>query len=305
MDKKTFVKIRVPATSANCGPGFDCLGLAVSLYNTFTYELLPEGNIELEVEGEGMGQMDANADNLAFASFYALWEELGQKPVGLRIRMENTIPFARGLGSSSSAIVAGLVAASFLSGENMEKEKLVDLATKIEGHPDNVAPALLGGFTISFVADGKAETLNVTPAKPFKLVALIPDMPLLTKKAREALPKEIPLADAVFSMSRASLLVASIMKGDYTRLNLGLEDRLHQPYRLPLIPGAKEALMAACEAGAYQAIISGAGSTLMAYAPVEADLEDIGQSMQSALQSYGQGSRYVILDVDTDGATIL
>lgn len=302
---KEPVIVKVPATSANCGPGFDCLGLAVTMYNTFTYELLPEGQLELAVEGEGHGTMQASLHNLAFASFYKLWQKLTDDPTGLRVRMRNNIPLSRGLGSSSSAIVAGLMAANTMTGNTLAKEDLVDLATEIEGHPDNVAPALLGGFTISFMDNKETHTLRLEPGKKLKLIALIPAMPLSTAKARAVMPQMIPLTDGVFSMSRAALLVASIIKGDYSKLNLALEDRLHQPYRLPLIPGSLEAIAAAREAGAYQGIISGAGSTLMAYAPMDANTTAIGDAMQQCLKLHGLDSSYQILNVDLEGAKVL
>jgi homoserine kinase len=300
-----IVRVRVPATSANCGPGFDSLGLAVNLYNTFTYELLSEENLVLEVKGEGAKFMKAQPKNLAFLSFYKLWNKVRKEKVGLKIQMENKIPLARGLGSSSSAIVAGLTAANALTGNTFSAEDLIAMATEIEGHPDNVAPAILGGFTISFMEDGKAHSVKLMPAKPFSLIALIPNMPLATSKARAALPKKVPMEDAVFSMSRASLLVACLLKGKFEDLHLALEDKLHQPYRLPLIPGAVEAIEAARKAGAYQGIISGAGSTLMAYAPAKADTKSIGEAMVKAMAQNDMLSRYLVLKVDTFGAKIL
>ena len=306
IDKITSVQIKVPATSANCGPGFDCLGIAVTMYNTFTYELLPQGKLELQVEGEGAGKMQASPHNLAFASFFKLWQELQQNPVGLKISMVNAIPLSRGLGSSSSAIVAGLMAANFFAGFPKTKEELVKLATAIEGHPDNVAPALLGGFTISFMDhENRAHTMRLIPAKPLQLIAAIPQMPLATAKARAALPATIPLADGVFSMSRASLLVACLLTGDYSKLPLALEDKLHQPYRLSLIPGAEAAFKAARTQGAYQAIISGAGSTLMAYAPLEAEGAAIGHAMEAALAANHNPAVALNLTIDLEGAKVL
>lgn len=306
MDKKKIVTIKVPATSANCGPGFDALGLALTLYNTFTYELLPQGQYELTVEGEGKEDksMQASPANLAFAGFYKIWRLKNQPDTGLKVHMHNAIPLARGLGSSSSAIVAGLMAANALTGNTFTKEELVPLASELEGHPDNVAPALVGGFTISFMDEGTAHTMRLEPKKPFHLIALIPNMPLSTAKARSVMPITIPLTDGVFSMSRAALLVASLATGDYSQLSLALEDKFHQPYRLPLIPGAKEAIEAAKLHGAYQGIISGAGSTLMAYAPLEADTMAIGKAMQAALEEKGLTSSFKVLAVDLTGAKI-
>ena len=299
------VTVRVPATSANCGPGFDALGLAVTLYNTFTYEVLPGDQLELTVEGQGAGFMKASPRNLAFLSFFKLWDKVGARRVGLKVHMQNNIPLSRGLGSSSSAIVAGLMAANALTGNTCSQADLIALATEIEGHPDNVAPAILGGFTISFMDGGEAHSVKLTPAKAFSLIALIPDMPLATAKARAVLPKEVPMQDAVFSMSRASLLIACLLTGHFEKMALALEDKLHQPYRLPLIPGAVEAIAAGKAAGAYQGIISGAGSTLMCYAPADADNQAIGEAMIDAMTQKGLKATFKILNIDYVGAKIL
>ncbi len=299
------VTVQVPATSANCGPGFDSLGLAVTLYNTFTYELLPNEKLELTVEGEGASFMKASPRNLAFLSFFKLWNKVMKKRTGLRIHMKNQIPLSRGLGSSSTAIVAGLLAANALTGKTCSKEALIALATELEGHPDNVAPAILGGFTISFMQEGKAHSVRLMPAKPFQLIALIPAMPLATAKARAALPAKVPMEDAVFSMSRASLLVACLLTGNLTDLPLALEDKLHQPYRLPLIPGAVDAIAAARQAGAFQGIISGAGSTLMAYAPLSANATQIGEAMVQAMAAHKMQAEYKIVNIEKNGAKIL
>ena len=302
MNKK--VTVRVPATSANCGPGFDTLGLACNLYNYFTYELIDEG-FSLMIEGEGSEKLKASKNNLAFMSFYKVWDMIVGAKTGLSISMSNNIPMSRGLGSSSTAIVAGLVAANYLSGKTLSKNELVQLATEIEGHPDNVAPAILGGVTISFVDNGKANSLKFLPLKPFKLVAVVPDMPLATALARKAIPKTVPHQDAVFNTSRASLLVGAMLTGEYQYLRPGLSDRLHQPYRAHLIPGMQEAFAAAVNVGAYNAIISGAGSTLMAYVPINVSCNTVGEAMCKALSENGLQSVYHIMDIDTEGASLL
>jgi len=304
-NSRKSVTVQVPATSANCGPGFDSLGLAVTLYNTFTYELLPKEKLELTVEGQGADFMKASPRNLAFLSFFKLWNKVMKKKTGLKIHMKNEIPLSRGLGSSSTAIVAGLMAANALTGETCSQEDLIALATELEGHPDNVAPAILGGFTISFMHNGEAHSVKLMPAKPFQLIALIPAMPLATSKARAALPAKVPIQDAVFSMSRASLLVACLLTGNFTDLNLALEDKLHQPYRLPLIPGAVEAIAAARQSGAFQGIISGAGSTLMAYAPMSADARKIGEAMVQAMAAHKMKAAYKVVKIEKNGAKIL
>lgn len=298
------VTVRVPATSANCGPGFDTLGLACNLYNYFTYELIDQG-LSLKIEGEGTEKLKAGKNNLAFLSFYKVWDMIVGSKTGLSVIMSNNIPLSRGLGSSSTAIVAGLVAANHLTGNTLSKNEIVQLATEIEGHPDNVAPAILGGMTISYVDNGRASSLKFLPLKPFKLVAVVPDMPLATSLARRAIPKTVPHQDAVFNTSRAALLVGAMLTGDYQHLAAGLDDRLHQPYRAHLIPGMEDAFKAAVNNGAFNAIISGAGSTLMAYVPINVSCEAVGEAMCKALSEHDLHSVFHILDIDTEGAVVL
>ena len=302
MNKK--VTVRVPATSANCGPGFDTLGLACNLYNYFTYELIDQG-LSLKIEGEGTEKLKAGKNNLAFLSFYKVWDMIVGSKTGLSVIMSNNIPLSRGLGSSSTAIVAGLVAANHLTGNTLSKNEIVQLATEIEGHPDNVAPAILGGMTISYVDNVRASSLKFLPLKPFKLVAVVPDMPLATSLARRAIPKTVPHQDAVFNTSRAALLVGAMLTGDYQHLAAGLDDRLHQPYRAHLIPGMEDAFKAAVNNGAFNAIISGAGSTLMAYVPINVSCEAVGEAMCKVLSEHDLHSVFHILDIDTEGAVVL
>ena len=296
------VSIRVPATSANCGSGFDTLGLACTLYNEVTYEITPSRGFQLEVTGEGAEYLKPCGRNLAFASFLRVWNEVtARERIGLKVTMHNRIPMSRGLGSSSSAIVAGIYAGNILSGNRFNDDELLGFATEIEGHPDNVAPALLGGFTISYMDGRKAHSLRVEPAKPLKFIAVVPERRLPTVLARQAIPKTVSHHDAVFNTSRASLLVGALLSGEYQYLASGLEDKLHQPYRAHLIPGLDDVFEAARNAGAYNAIISGAGSTVMAYADVKADHEKIARAMQDAFLKNNEPCAYHILDLDLDG----
>ncbi len=296
------VTIQVPATSANCGPGFDTLGLACTLYNEVTYEITEAKGFKLQVTGEGAEYLKPYGRNLAFASFLRVWNKVkNNERIGLSVTMKNRIPMSRGLGSSSSAIVAGLYAANCLCDNYYTKEELLDIATEIEGHPDNVAPALLGGFTISYMEEGKAHSLRLLPVKPLKFIAVVPDSKLPTFLARQAIPESVPHKDAVYNTSRASLLVGVLLSGHYEYLESALEDKLHQPYRAHLIPGLQEVFNAAKEHGAYNAIISGAGSTIMAYADPAADCEGIAQAMVKAFAAQGEHCCYHILDLDSDG----
>ena len=296
------VSIRVPATSANCGSGFDTLGLACTLYNEVTYEITSSRGFQLEVTGEGAEYLKPCGRNLAFASFLRVWNEVtARERIGLKVTMHNRIPMSRGLGSSSSAIVAGIYAGNILSGNRFNDDELLGFATEIEGHPDNVAPALLGGFTISYMDGRKAHSLRVEPAKPLKFIAVVPERRLPTVLARQAIPKTVSHHDAVFNTSRASLLVGTLLSGEYQYLASGLEDKLHQPYRAHLIPGLDDVFEAARNAGAYNAIISGAGSTVMAYADVNSDHEKIARAMQDAFLKNNEPCAYHILDLDLDG----
>lgn len=302
---KKSVRVIVPATSANCGPGFDVLGAACNLYNEFTYELTERG-FELEVTGEGSGRLHASGKNLAFLAFFRLWNELtDRRYTGLKVTMQNRIPLSRGLGSSSTAIVAGLMAANYLTGSTLTRQQLVDYATEIEGHPDNVAPALLGGFTVSYMSHGKAASLRFVPKKPLSFIAAVPAEPLSTARARQAIPEMVSHKDAVFNAGRSALLVSALLTGEYKFLPDALEDRLHQPYRMPLINGTQAVFKAAKNAGAYGAIISGAGSTLMAYAAADADSEAIGRAMQQAFEKAGQQAVYHVLKLDEEGARVI
>lgn len=299
---KDKITVIVPATSANCGPGYDSLGLACNLYNEFTFEVTENTDFVLEVIGEGEGRLHASEKNLAFLSFLKIWNAVKGTKIGLKVTMHNRIPLSRGLGSSSTAIVAGLVAANLLTGNTFTKEKLLNYATEIEGHPDNVAPALLGGVTISYMDESGAHSLRFIPQKELRFIAVVPEQPLSTHKARQAIPQQIPHQDAVFNASRTALYVGALLSGDYKYLSSALEDRLHQPYRMPLIAGMEDVFAAAKASGAYGAIISGAGSTLMAYADLEQNCEKIAAAMIDAFKNNGQQSKAYILKLDTDGA---
>ncbi len=300
------VTVQVPATTANCGAGFDCLGIALTYYNTFTFSILDKKGFEVEVSGEGREKFARHSSNLAIESFLRVFKKY-KKPIpnGVKLIMKNNIPLARGMGSSSSAIVGGVVAANALAGLNLSQMELLTLANEIEGHPDNVAPALLGGITLSYTeADGVFSHKIIAPTS-FKMVVVVPELQLETKLARSVLPKEVKMADAIFNMSRAALFVNCIQNGRLEYLKHALQDKLHQPYRATLIPNMYDVFEVALQKGAYGAAISGAGSTLIAFCPTDADLECIGTSMQEVFTSNGIKSVYHILDVDDSGARII
>ena len=254
------VKILVPATSANVGAGFDALGLALSLHNTVTMEEWDK----LDIMASDGSLVPTGTSNLIYRSAKAVYEQLGKPIKGLRIRQENPIPMARGLGSSSACIVAGILGANALLGNPLTKRQMLTLATSIEGHPDNVAPAMLGGFVSSVFDEGQVFTARKEINEELAFAAFIPNFKLLTEKARAALPKNVDRRDAVYNLSRAALATAAFCDGDYELLRVATKDALHQQYRLPLIPGGERVFEIAWDLGAYAVYISGAGPTIMA-----------------------------------------
>lgn len=297
------VKVRVPGTTANCGPGFDSLGIACTIYNTLELSLLPNSQIIIEVSGEGASSIPKDERNIAYQAVKKVFERLNKNNVGVCLRMNNDIPLARGLGSSAAAIVSGLTAANLITGETLTKQDILEMATDIEGHPDNVAPAILGGASVSVTGTSGVHTLRIVPKSKLYMVVVVPDFGLSTKAARQVLPKYIPFKDAVFNISRASLFVGALLTGDYQMLPFALDDRLHQPYREKLIPGMQAVFSAAIHSGALGAAISGAGSCLIAF--TEKNTNQIGQAMLDAFSLSGVKARYLTLDIDLEGAKLI
>ena len=259
------VKVKVPATSANLGPGFDVAGLAVTLYNTFTFELIDEG-----LEITGCPKQFCNTNNMTYQAFVEGAKQCGLEFNGLRIECSGDVPYTRGLGSSSTCIVAGIVGAFAFKDRPEDRQEILELATKIEGHPDNVAPAIFGGLTVSVMETEKVTTLNIPVKHDYRFVAFIPPFTLSTEKSRSVVPQILPRADAIKNVSHLALMIASLINGYDEGLKLGFKDRLHQPYRGDLIKGFNE-IMEELEKddrvlGAY---LSGAGPTIMAVIKAE------------------------------------
>lgn len=253
------VKVRVPATSANLGPGFDVAGLAVTLYNTFTFELIESG-----FEILGCPEQFSGADNMTYQAFLRGAEACGLNFGGVRIECQGDVPYTRGLGSSSTCIVAGIVGAFAFVQRFDERQQILDLATSIEGHPDNVAPAIFGGLTVS-VMGPTVTTLSIPVKNDYRFVAFIPPFTLSTEVSRSVLPAEVSRRDAIGNISHLSLLVASLINGYDEGLRIGFHDHLHQPYRGSLIEGYNS-IMSVLEGdkGVLGCYLSGAGPTLMA-----------------------------------------
>lgn len=299
------VKVRVPGTSANCGPGFDCLGVACTIYNELELTLLEEERLDIEITGDGAENIPVDERNIVWRSIQKLLERAGkaQEYKGAIIRMDNGVPLSRGLGSSATAIVGGLKAANECLGSPFTNRDLLQLATEIEGHPDNVAPAIFGGFTISIVRNGKPECFSLMPKLPLKLVVTVPDFFLPTKAARAVLPAEVPMKDAVFNIGRAAMLTAALCKGNKSFLRSVFDDALHQPYRAKLIPGMYDVFKAARAAGALGASMSGAGPCLIAFTVENADA--VGMAMRDAFAKNNVKSQYHVFDIDGTGATVI
>lgn len=293
-------KIRIPATSANLGAGFDALGLALNFYN---YVEMEESD-RIEISSADNIKVPTDKNNLIYISARDLFEVCGKKLNGIKLRQTNSIPMARGLGSSSACIVAGLVGANNMLGNPLTNDDLVDLAAQIEGHPDNTAPALLGGIVTAVFDGRKVHWVKQEVFTKLKFVAIIPDFELKTEKARACLPKEISHKDAVYNLSRAALFSASLLTGKFENLKNAVNDRLHQPYRMELIPNSHEVFDIAYTHGAYGVYLSGAGPTIMAI--VDENNKYFAGKMKFSLDNAGLGNWQVHeLSVDNEGCKII
>ena len=259
-----IIRVAAPATTANLGPGYDCLGMALDLWNTVEVEPLSGGAPSVAVAGEGAGELEAGAGNLVYRSMEFLHRELGRSIPPVRVTCANEIPLARGLGSSAAAIAAGLVAANALSGGEFSSRELLEMAATIEGHPDNVAAAVMGGLQLVVTEESTLYTVPVSIPAAMHAVLFIPERRIATADARAVLPQHLNVADAVHNMARVALLVAGMATNHPEYLDIATQDRLHQPYRQPLFPAMKLLMKAARDAGALGAFLSGSGSTVLA-----------------------------------------
>ncbi len=295
-----MIKLQIPATSANLGAGFDALGLALTYYNYVNME---------EADGIFIKSLDGtpvpeDENNLIYESAKTLFDICGKPFKGLSIEQVNNIPMARGLGSSSACIIAGLYGANKLMGEPLGLDDLVNLSAQIEGHPDNTAPALLGGI-VTAVFDGRnVHWVKQEVFTTLKFVVVIPDFELKTEQARACLPTEVHHKDAVYNLSRAALFSASLLTGKYENLRTAVHDKLHQPYRMELIPHGRDVFDTAYSLGAYAAYLSGAGPSLMAI--VDAENEYFCGKMKFSLEKLGLKNWKVHeLHIDNTGTKLL
>ena len=297
----TIFEVSVPATTGNLGPGFDCLGAALSLYNRFEFSLADR--LTITASGEGADKVERDETNLVYQGIAKFYQHIDRKIPAIAFHTDTAIPLSRGLGSSATAIVGGIFGANLLAGSPLDRMELLDLAIAMEGHPDNVAPAMLGGCQLmaSNQADGW-EFCDLQWHQDIAIAVAIPDFELSTAEARKVLPKQFSMHDAVFNASHLALLTHGIQTGNASWLKAGLQDRLHQPYRQSLITGMADVQAAAIAAGAYGMVISGAGPTLLSLAPM-GTIESVAQAMQQAWQAIGVTAITKCLAIAKDGTT--
>ncbi|MBM3804033.1 MAG: homoserine kinase [Acidimicrobiia bacterium] len=298
-------RIRVPASTTNLGAGFDVLGLALQLYLQVDLEETPFASPELQLHGEGARDLPAGGENLLWRVARRVFEGENRPVPGVRLRIENQIPLARGLGSSAAAIVAGIGCFEAITGCELSSDRFFQYAFEFENHPDNITAARFGGFTVSAVAEsGKVSFFRASIAPKLKILLTVPEFQLETQKARAAIPRTLNLSDAVFNLQRSSLTVAALLNGDFHFLRETLRDRIHQPFRAPLIPGFEEILRLNQEdlPGLAGICLSGAGPSVLAFA--EANLDGIYLRVAGIFERHGLRSRRFELEVDNQGRVI-
>ena len=295
--------IHVPATTANLGPGFDCLGLALDIWNDL--EVSVEGHgLSIEIIGVGASHLPRNRENAIFTAMQGYAAFLKKElPHDLRLVCTNRIPLGSGLGSSSAAVAAGMIAANAILDGTTKIEDQLAFATTIEGHPDNVAPCLMGGLVTSILDEGQVITQKLKIVN-FNLVLVHPFFNFPTSAARAALPVQVSRCDAIFNTSHAILVIEALRSGNLELLKVAMQDRLHQPYRLPCIPGAEQAIEAAAQAGAAVTVLSGAGPSLLSFSPAPEKNRGIADAMQSAFQQKGISSEVFYPAISQNGASI-
>lgn len=305
---KKLITFKIPATSANIGSGFDSVGLALNLYNEIhIYENYNSKKIEFEIFGEGENEI-SKKDNMIYSAMKLVFKKLKSKPnKGYIIKCINRIPLSRGLGSSSAAIIGGLLCSNFILGNKLKIEKdILNMAVQIEGHPDNVAPAILGGIISGVVKkEEDFKYIKIKPPKNLKAIVSIPDFYLSTEIARNILPKEITRKDAIFNISRAALLTSALFSNRLDLLEIATEDKIHQDYRAKFIPNLNQLFKETKKAGAYSVTISGAGSSILALAKDDKNIiEKVSKAMHSSFKKKNINSIIKVLNIPTKGIII-
>jgi len=303
-----MIKIRVPATTANLGPGFDCLGLALKLYLNLEIEETEEGLI-IEYQGEGAEKFSVKKkeDTLIWKSINLvlkkIYKDIPKK--GLKIKALNEIPVTRGLGSSASAIIGGIVGAVRLFNVDFTNQETLELALSLEGHMDNIVPALIGGLTLAYkTGQEEIKWTRIKTSPDLRIVLAIPEFTLNTKEMRKVLPQKVTLSEAIFNLSRSALLVNALQNSDWEVLAEAMEDRLHQPYRAPFIPGIEDMFLKIKKTGLAGAALSGSGPSAVSLTKKGRE-EAISKIMKEAFLKAGINCRTLVLEADLEGTTKL
>lgn len=297
-----MIHIQIPATSANMGPGFDSIGLAVQLYNHIWVEE-QESGLTIEVKRKQEIEIPTDETNLIYQTMQFFYEKKGLKMPGVHLIQEDEIPMVRGLGSSAACIVGGLLAANELAGRPCDREELAQMAASLEGHPDNSNPALFGGMVVGAQTEEKMGYVRLELPEDLIFAVMVPDFPVSTSASRSVLPESYTRKDVIFNASRAALLVASVMTGKYENFDMAMQDRIHQPYRAKLIDGMEDIFEHAKAFGAVATYLSGAGSTLMAMVTRD-KAEGFQKEMAAYLGTLPHNWKLQLLQADREGAKI-
>jgi len=310
------VKVRVPATTANLGPGFDVLALALRLYNTVEMEIMTGKSgkrLEIDIVGEGEDDLPRDRRNIVYRAAKIVFDKFHHAPYSLHFKLENRIPLASGLGSSAAARIGGLVGANRLCGDRLSREEILNLAAEMEGHADNVSAAMMGGLVVCCIPSQKGrkgreiEIVKFNSPEGLSCVICIPDFQIMTSEARKILPKTVRFEQAVFTSSRVAMLLTALIKRRYELLGMAMEDRLHQPYRKRLVKGMEGVFKGALRAGALGVSLSGAGPSIIALTASSQPLlaHRVGKAMCEVFARYRIESRYLVLDIDNQGVKIV
>ncbi len=298
---KSAMRIRIPASTSNLGPAFDAVGLALQLYLTVEVQALSHGPSCIEFAGEDAHLIPTDQSNYIWRSMADIAEEAGRKLPFFSLKMKNQIPVSKGLGSSSCALLAAASAVDFLCGLGWDRQKLLEIGTEREGHPDNLAPCLLGGLVASICGEKIFCSQSIFPQE-WTIVVVTPDLEISTEAARSILPAEVSRKDAVHNIQRAAFLMAQLVQGRREGIREAMSDVLHQPYRSPLIPGLKEVLAIDRQEGLLGIALSGAGSSVIAFA--DSHEEAIGAAICGIFRRSGLSSRVRLLKADNRGLTV-
>ncbi len=299
-----MVSVKVPATSANVGSGFDCIGIAVQIYNYISAEEIDEG-IQIEIDDDNYHSfIPTDERNLVYRSMMLAFDKIGYKPKGLHIKQKNNIPATRGMGSSASCVVGGIMAANQICGGQLSKTEIINLATTMEGHPDNVTAAVTGGLAVAVRNNGIRYSNFPIDNRKLSFAFYIPDFSLRTKVARSVLPETVSYSDACYNIGRSAMLTSALLTGNYKLLSTALQDRMHQYYRKRLIGGSSKIFKEAERCGALGTYISGSGSTMVSIVGKDNEARFYNDMNKYVTENFEKW-QFKYVPVDNRGAVIL